>query len=104
MLTSAYDQRQSHHRKEMSQQERFNEAVDADFHMWVWAQFRTYSKRGLIHLLYQNWQVQIPEDLGIEVPMDDPDCQLTADAKAVQELYKMAWAKAEEYERKGEAA
>jgi|GEM_PF-2851691 len=104
MLTSRYDQIQSAHRKEPSEQELFNEVADADLHMWMWFQWRTYSKQNKIHLLYQNLQVMIPEDLGVTVPMDDPDCQLTADARAVQQIYKMAWAKADEYERKGEAA
>lgn len=104
MLTSRYDQTQSAHRKEPSEQELFNEVADAGLLMALEGLFLTYSKRGVIHLLYQNLQVMIPEDLGVTVPMDDPDCQLTADAKAVQQIYKMAWAKAEEYERKGKAA
>ena len=103
MLTSRYDQTQSAHRKEPSEQELFNEVADAGLRMALEGLFLTYSKRGVIHLLYQNLQVMIPEDLGVTVPMDDRDCQLTADARAVQQIYKMAWAKAEQHDLKGAA-
>lgn len=102
MLTSAYDQRQSHHRKEMSQQERFNEIAGPDLRMSVEGLFDWFSRQKRLPELYPHLQALF-EDIAV-VPMDDPHCQLTADAWGIVKVYKMAWAKAEEYERKGEAA
>jgi hypothetical protein len=71
---------------------RFNAEVDAEFRMWLDSQFRIYSKRSKLHLLFPNLQVMLEDDLGIEVPMDDPRCELTADALAVQQIYKLTCA------------
>lgn len=102
MLTSRYDQIQSAHRKEPSEQELFNEVADAGLRMALEGLFLTYSKRGVIHRLSMHLELMFDEDLG-SVPMDDPRCELTADARAVQQIYKMAWAKAEQHDLKGAA-
>jgi hypothetical protein len=102
MLTSAYDQRQSHHRKEMSQQERFNEIADGELRMVLDGLFRTYSKRGILHLLYPNLQVMLGDDLGAILP--DETGLLTDDAMKVREIMILTEAYHDQHYRKGEAA
>jgi hypothetical protein len=96
MLTSAYDQRQSHHRKEMSQQERFNEIADGELRMVLDGLFRTYLKHGKLHRLAQHVELMFDEDF-VSVPMDDPDCELEPDAREIQKLYKQIMARADQY-------
>jgi hypothetical protein len=104
MPNHAHDTLMAQARREPSQQERFNEIADGELRMVLDGLFRSYSKRGKLHRLAQHVELMFDEDL-VSVPMDDPKCQLTTDAREIQKLYKQILAYADQYYKlKGAAA
>jgi len=102
MPSHAHDTLMAHARREPSQQERFNEIADGELRMVLDGLFRSYSKRGVLHLLYPNLQVMLGDDLGAVIP-DETDL-LTEDALKVREILRLTEAYHDQHYRKGEAA